>query len=166
MQGVETTAAAVTPDLLGVLRERQEQASQRNAPYVAPVVARDSMLFWLATAAKQVREAGGRRQVHVAASANLDQSSVYRFEEHKSTPRDVDLMVAAYADDLEIDPMMLWEQALKMWRDERENGLVELPTSPDERATRTARMEARRKSERPEADHTEEVASDAQDSAD
>lgn len=72
------------------------------------------MLYWLAQAAKQAREAAGRKQVHVAASANKDQSSIYRFEAAQGWSRDTDLILAAYADDLDIDPR---DPNLERWRE-------------------------------------------------
>lgn len=77
------------------------------------------MLYWLATAAKQLREQHGRKQVHIAASRSTDQSSIYRFENADTWTRDPDLLIAAYADDLDIeDPREIWELALKMWREQ------------------------------------------------
>lgn len=79
------------------------------------------MLIWLARAAVQAREGAQRKQVHVAASADRDQSSIYRFEQNAKGdgkwPRDTDRIVAAYADDLEMRPIDLWQTALDMWRD-------------------------------------------------
>lgn len=82
------------------------------------------MLYWLAQAAKQARETAERKQVHVAAEADKDQSSVYRFEQGEAWPRDTDLMVTAYAQDLDIDVIDLWEAALKMWRESGEKATV------------------------------------------
>lgn len=77
------------------------------------------MLYWLATAAKQLREEAGRKQVHIAASLSTDQSSIYRFERTDTWTRDPDLLIAAYADDLDIeDPREIWELALTMWREQ------------------------------------------------
>lgn len=112
-----------TPDLLGVLRARKAQAQNECEPYLAPVLERDAMLYWLARAAVGAREAAGRKQVHIAASANRDQSSIYRFEQAAKGkggwPRDADRIVAAYADDLDIDSIELWTMALQLWRDDR-----------------------------------------------
>src|SRR4051794_41917074 len=69
-----------SPQLLDVLRSRQAQAQALGGAYAAAVAAPDAMLYWLARAAKQSREAAGRKQVHVAAEADKDQSSIYRFE--------------------------------------------------------------------------------------
>lgn len=74
------------------------------------------MIYWLAQAAKEARESAGRMQVHVAASMNKDQSTVYRFEQGQHWPRNTDEIVAAYADDLDLEPQDLWERALELWR--------------------------------------------------
>ena len=115
------------PDLLGALRQRHAQAQEECAPYLAVVLEQDSMLLWLARAAVQAREAAGRKQVHIAASADRDQSSIYRFEQaakgKSGWPRDADRIVAAYADDLDIDPIALWAQALQMWQKDREENM-------------------------------------------
>lgn len=75
----------------------------------------DSMLYWLAKACTAAREAAGRKQVHVGASADMDQSSVWRFEAGKAWPKNIDKLVNAYADDLDIEPFQLWQAATEMW---------------------------------------------------
>ena len=72
---------------------------QRIAPPNSP----KTMLYWLAEAAKEFRERGGRLQVHVAASLNSNQSTIARFEDHRGQPRNLDETVNAYADDLHGD---------------------------------------------------------------
>lgn len=76
----------------------------------------DTMLHWLAAAARDAREAQGRKQVHVAASLGLNQETIGRFERARTWPRDPDAIIAAYADDLGIEPIDLWEDALRRWR--------------------------------------------------
>lgn len=51
----------------------------------------------------------------------MDQSAVSRFEHAKGWPRGKDgrgpdQLIAAYADDLDLHPIELWEAALAMWR--------------------------------------------------
>ncbi len=94
------------------------------------------MAFWLARAAKSAREAAGRKQVHVAASANKDQSTIYRFEQGTAWPQDTDLLIAAYADDLEIDPQDIWQMALDMWKESGSSASVS--ELEERRAARTA----------------------------
>lgn len=78
------------------------------------------MKFWLARACEAARKAAGRRQVHVAASADVDQSTIARFERGAAWPKDTDQVVAAYADDLDIQPIDLWSEALRMWQEHRD----------------------------------------------
>lgn len=99
------------------------------------------MLYWLAQAAKQAREAAGRKQVHVAASANKDQSSIYRFEAAQGWSRDTDLILAAYADDLDIDPLDIWETAIRLWRESGDQATV--PELAKRRTAKRAKRQAR-----------------------
>ena len=76
----------------------------------------NTMLYWLARAAKELREEAGRMQVHIAATMSIDQSSIYRFEQGRAWPRQTDLMIAAYAEDLDVaDARDIWRRALDMW---------------------------------------------------
>jgi hypothetical protein len=149
MQGGYRIASSATPDLLGELRKRRTQARLVDATYVASVDALDAMLPWLATAAKQLREAAERKTVHVAASLDVDQSTIFRFEEGETQPRDLDAVIGAYADDLDIDPMRIWEMAMEMWKAHREGKPIPMPAAPtpsgsDQRVARTVRAEAQR----------------------
>lgn len=74
------------------------------------------MVHWLGQSARDARERSGRMQVHVAASLGVNQVTISRFEQGRSWPRDPDLLLAAYADDLDIDPREIWEAALALWR--------------------------------------------------
>lgn len=76
----------------------------------------DTMSYWLARAAKQLRVAAERKQVHIAAAADRDQSTVYRFEQGASFPRDTDRLIAAYAKELDITALEIWQMALHMWQ--------------------------------------------------
>lgn len=82
------------------------------------------MIYWLAQAAKELREAADRKHVHIAASMSKDQSTVYRFEAAAGWPRDTDVFIAAYADDLDITPLQIWERALKLWKEHGEQANV------------------------------------------
>lgn len=103
--------------LMDVLRARQARAQGDNGPYLAPVVGEESMLFWLTHAAREARLQAGRLQVHVAASAGVNQSTIDRFEKHEAWPRDPDRFVNAYADDLDIRPDQIWAEALRLWQE-------------------------------------------------
>jgi hypothetical protein len=88
----------------------------------------DHMLHWLARAAKRLREHAGRKQVHIAAALDRDQSTIYRFEQNGMPdgpffgwPGEGRRYIAAYADDLGIkDPQAIWLLALEMWREGRD----------------------------------------------
>lgn len=116
------TALDTTVSLLDVLRERQAQAQAHGVTYGAPVADTDSMLFWLSRALTDARKAAERKQVHVAASASVDQSTLARFEKGISWPRNPETFVDAYADDLGISAIDLWEEAIRQWRAFREGG--------------------------------------------
>jgi hypothetical protein len=73
------------------------------------------MLFWLARTCREARLMARRKQVHIGASADVDQSTVNRFEKAIAWPRNPDRLVAAYADDLDVPPQALWRLALEAW---------------------------------------------------
>jgi len=93
---------------------------------------RDSMLPFLAAAAVELRTAAERKQVHVAASADLDQSTIWRFERGESWPRDPDQIIRAYAEDLGITAEAIWARGLGLWE------AATAPTRPEDADTRTA----------------------------
>lgn len=109
-------AQVTSPDLLSVLRTRAEQARIVEDAYGPVSVAQDTMLYWLARAAKQLREAADLKQVRIGAAINRDQSAVYRFEQAAAWPRDADLLVAGYAEELAFSPVEIWEEALRLWK--------------------------------------------------
>ncbi len=118
---MEASTSLATPGLLDFLRERETQARAHGTAYLASVSNPDTMLFWLARAARTAREAAGRKQIHVAATGvGRDQSTVNRFEKGTAWPRSADLMVKQYADDLEIDEIDIWAEALRLWHEHRE----------------------------------------------
>lgn len=95
---------------------QQLQARDALTPYGQLIVPEgDSMVYWLAKAAKELREAKGRLQVHVGASASRDQSTIWRFEQGAKWPRDPDRIVAAYAEDLRVHPSEIWSRAVQLW---------------------------------------------------
>lgn len=130
-------ATNAVPDLLGVLAARQRQAQGECGTYLALVPNQDRMLFWLAKACKEARLAADRKLVHVAASANRDQSTLFRFEKGEGWPRETDQFIAAYADDLDIDPIQIWETAIQMWK-------ADAASNPTVRLERDLESEARK----------------------
>lgn len=127
MQGATCTTSEAPVSLLDVLRTRETQARAHGASYLAPVPDQDSMLFWITQAATSARKAAERKQVHVAASADVDQSTIARFERGDAWPRRTDSIIDAYASDLDIDSIQVWEEALKLWKAHREG--AELDTA-------------------------------------
>jgi transcriptional regulator with XRE-family HTH domain len=89
------------------------QAVQAGDGYGHPVQA---MMYWLRQATRELREEKDRKQVHIAAGGNLDQSTVNRFESGQGKPRDLDAVVRAYAEDLDMQPVDIWAHALELWR--------------------------------------------------
>lgn len=112
------------PVLLAPDEVRQAQAGSAEKPYglrvpAPPLDVPDTgaaMRYWLAYTVKSLREAAGRKLSHVAASADRDQSTIYRFERGTMTfPSETDHIIAAYADDLDIEPYVIWQLAVDNW---------------------------------------------------
>lgn len=94
------------------------RAGTERRPYLAAVPEHaepDSMLYWLTRVCREKRELAGRLQVHVAASLSRNQSTIDRFEEGIAWPRNPDATVRAYADDLSVTAIELWQEALRRW---------------------------------------------------
>lgn len=92
------------------------QAPDAGGPYGAAMPhPLDAMLPWLAEAASAARNRRGRKLVHVAASASVDQSTMSRFEDGTAWPKNPDRIIGAYADDLDVDPVAIWADALARW---------------------------------------------------
>lgn len=104
------------------------------------------MVYWLAKAARQARQEAGRKQVHIAASIDRDQSMIARFERGSAWPRDVDRIVAGYADDLGITEIALWERALALWADQQDDPLTEAAQAADDLADPDAPEQGHRRS--------------------
>lgn len=129
-----STPSQVTVDFFSALREREAQAQAFGNRHLESVADTESMLYWLAEAARKARLTAGRKQVHVAASYKavakeaVDQSTIARFEKHIAWPRDADAMIAAYADDLNVTAVELWSAAVEMWREDA--GRAKPPRDP------------------------------------
>jgi hypothetical protein len=139
------TTSAVSVSLMDVLREREAQARAARDCHLAVVLDTDSMAYWLSLACKQARETAGRLQVHVAASHNrgVNQSTIARFEDGVAWPRNPDQIVAAYADDLDVDPVQLWQEALDLWQRHRAGeALSELGEAAADRVRRNGKTNA------------------------
>lgn len=83
-------------------------------PCVPPPVARtpDPLLVALARICREARVAAGRKQVHIAARLDVDQSTVARFERAGGWPQNIGSIVTAYAEELDLDQWELWQRAL------------------------------------------------------
>ena len=99
------------------------QAGAVYAEYPALGMTEMGMGHWLAAAARQLRENDDRdrKLAHIAASASVDQSTVWRFEHRGTYPRDLDKLIAAYAHDLDMEPLAIWEHAIELWRSNQLN---------------------------------------------
>lgn len=78
------------------------------------------MIYWLAQAAKELRlqTTPTTKQVEIAATVGgIDQSTIYRFEQGQAWPRQTDIVIAAYAEELGLDGRDIWELALTLWRE-------------------------------------------------
>lgn len=93
------------------------QVALLRAAY-SEAMADGGMAYWIATAASTMRAEKGRMMVHVAAELSTAESKISRFERHISFPRNLDETIAAYARDLEVRPIEIWERALKLWRED------------------------------------------------
>lgn len=80
----------------------------------------DTMIYWLAQALSQLRRQADPpiKQVEIAALAGVDQSTIWRLEEERAGwPRQVELIVAAYAEECGVDdPRDIWAFATDLWR--------------------------------------------------
>lgn len=156
----QTSHAAVP--LLDFLSKRETQARGRSAPYLRAVPDENSMLYWLARACTIARESSGRLQVHVAASLDVNQSTIDRFEEGEKWPRSADRTIAGYAEDIStpdhtVEPIELWAEALRLWQEhlsaeaaaEVKRGAEALPTDvPNVRSPKVSSGKPRARGQR------------------
>lgn len=103
-------------DLFATLRGRRTHETEVGTRHLVAVADTDSMLYWLARAAQRAREERGRKPVHIAASASVDQSTITRFEKGRAWPDKIEEIVNAYAADLEIPAVEIWAAAVDLWR--------------------------------------------------
>lgn len=74
-----------------------------------------TMTYWLAMAAKEARVTKGRKPRHIAHRLDCDQSTISRFESNATVPNNLDLFIAAYAEDTGTTSTEIWWQALRLW---------------------------------------------------
>jgi hypothetical protein len=119
--------AAHSEKFRALIAQRGAQARRKPRTYDARRVAEGTLIYWLKRAAQELREDHERKQVHIAAAMDADQSTIWRFEHDPGWPKNPDLTVAAYAEDLDITPIELWERALALWRKSGEvDGVAEI----------------------------------------
>lgn len=78
-----------------------------------------SLPFWLRKAAKHAR--GTAEQWEVGVGAHISPSSISRFESGRSWPQSparLERLVAAYAEFAGVEPIAIWEDALRRWRED------------------------------------------------
>jgi hypothetical protein len=91
--------------------------AQHAMPREEPSDGSDVMLYWLATVAKEARQAGGKKRAHYAAAADVDQATITRFENAAAWPRDPDELLLAYSRVLRLPPLELWRRAVQRWEE-------------------------------------------------
>jgi hypothetical protein len=126
------------PQSAPISMEDLGKRAMSDPPYRRPMPPH-GMIFWLAHAAREAREAADRKQVHIAAEIDRDQSVITNFEKGKTQPRELDRIIAGYASDLEIPEYQLWERALVMWRENQTDPLTEAPQTAAELAAADAK---------------------------
>jgi hypothetical protein len=94
--------------------------------HLALVPDKNTMLYWLAHACREARLAhvpkikaldiASRVRDYVPRRESVDNSTISRFEKGVTWPRTpMDAIVAAYAVELELEPIQLWQEALRLW---------------------------------------------------
>lgn len=78
------------------------------------------MTYWLARAARELRESSGGNITQIAADHGVREVSVSRFERGLHVPKYLDAMIETYANETGHDPQEFWERALQLW-DAHEN---------------------------------------------
>lgn len=121
------------------------------APMTPPepaLAGRQTLIYWLGQALKRLRqESPGLKQVRIAATAGVDQSTIWRLEEEAHRwPRHVEVIVAAYAEELELDPRDIWAFAFELWRHYGEAPTVSQLSGIGPRAVAESPIDAARQS--------------------
>lgn len=94
---------------------------------------REPILKTLGAVARELREAKDVLAVEIGARIRHTEGVVSRFERGETVPRNLDLMVQAYADELDLDPADIWQMTIKRWRE-----LPEAEVSPGDVGRRQA----------------------------
>ena len=98
-------------------------------PEIAPD--RRTMLYWLARACRELREAADVKPGDVAAVVRIDTGTVYRFEKAERLPHKIDQLIAAYAYLCGIDDgREIWQTAVEDWMTKGGAPFLGEPTGP------------------------------------
>jgi transcriptional regulator with XRE-family HTH domain len=76
---------------------------------------------FLGEVARQLREERGKRTTEIAFRLERSEDAVRRFERGEVVPRQVDHVIAVYADVLGVRRRDIWEEAFELW-DRRAGG--------------------------------------------
>lgn len=92
------------------------------------------MAYWLGAIAHELRANRPYKDtekplkaIHVASTADVTESTLSRFENGKNRgfPTDTEKIMDAYAAELEVDPLELWDAAFQAWRLATDGSTVE-----------------------------------------
>ena len=72
-------------------------------------------LPWLGRACRDAREESNVVQVKIAAAIEVNQATIARFEDGAAWPRSPEVVLMAYADELNMDVRLLWLHAFVLW---------------------------------------------------
>lgn len=123
MQIASSHAAAWTPP---PIRRPHTPARGAEACHLALVPDKNTMLYWLAQVCRAERvdrkpkvkalDVASRIRDHMPNGESVDNATISRFEKGTIWPRTpTDAIVAAYADELRVEPIELWTEALRLW---------------------------------------------------
>jgi transcriptional regulator with XRE-family HTH domain len=98
--------------------------------------------YWLTVVLEREREAKNIKFRHISSLLDVEPSTVSRFEDRETWPKNVDQYLAAYAEQLGVaDPRDFYVRAIKLWRLEGQAPVVE--NAGDDAPTRRAQDAAR-----------------------
>lgn len=125
-------------------QNRERPREEPHMPGTDDIEQRRTMRYWISTVLREAREEAGVPPKNVAQLADVDNSTLSRFENHRTWPQNLDRMVAAYALIAGVeDPRDLWREAVQRYvKDGGQPVLGEL--SPAQRSLRLALEAAQR----------------------
>lgn len=75
------------------------------------------MVAHLGHALRELRKAHKVRLIEIAYPLRKSEASMSRFEGGRVQPVDLDAVVNAYATELGLEPLEIWAEALRLWRE-------------------------------------------------